>query len=116
MRWRDGRSRLMRLVAMRPLIRPWQDAPVPALWVARLLISEQTEKKIISLHGIHPEDVRDAVVCVRGLRYSWDNDPVRGRRAIVKTRICEKSALVVLYATDAAWDEWWLGSAYYIGD
>jgi len=101
------------LIVRRPSGTPWQDAAVPALWVARLLISERTEQKIINSHGIHPEDVRAAVVCVSGLSYSWHSHPVRGRRAIVKTRINEKPALVVLYAADAAWDEWWLGSAYY---
>jgi hypothetical protein len=89
---------------------------VPGIWVARLIISERTEKKIINVHGIYPEEVQAAVVCVRGLRFSWDHHHERGRRAIVKTRINRKPALVVLYAADAALDEWWLGSAYYIRD
>jgi hypothetical protein len=89
---------------------------VPGIWVARLLISERTEKKIINVHGILPEEVHAAVVCIRGLHFSWDDHPERGRRAIVKARINDRPALVVLYAADDAVDDWWLGSAYYIGD
>jgi hypothetical protein len=81
---------------------------VPALWVAHLLISNETAKKIISVHGIHPDDVRAAVECVTGLSFTWDDHPERGRRAIVKTRINQKPALVVLYLADAGWDDWWL--------
>jgi len=89
---------------------------VPVLWIARLLISDRTAEKIINVHCIHPDDVRAAVVCVPGLRFSWDNRRGRGRRAIVKTRIDGKRALVVLYASESGRDEWWLASAYYSGD
>jgi hypothetical protein len=56
----------------------WQDADVPVLWIAHLLISDRTAEKIINVHGIHPDDVRDAVVCVPGLRFSWDTRRDRG--------------------------------------
>ena len=88
------------------------------IWVARLLISEAVMQKIIDKHGIYPGEVRTAVERVEGLDFSWVYEPERGRTSpyvIVRTRIGEQDALVVLYPTDDPTDnEWRLGSAYYL--
>jgi len=53
------------------------------------------------------------VECVEGLPYTWDDDPVRGLRAIVRVQIRGRLFLVVLYPTDDPMgDVWNLGSAY----
>jgi len=57
---------------------------VEAIWVADLKISKATADKISSLHHITGQEVKDAVVCVRGLRCTWEEDPERGRRALVR--------------------------------
>ena len=85
------------------------------IWVARLRISRQVAEKINNLHHIEPQEIRDAVECVAGLHFSEDLDPERGRRVIVKTRIRNEDALVVLYsADDLSGDVWRLGSAYFV--
>jgi hypothetical protein len=84
-----------------------------SLWVARLIISPATAVKLSSLHGLSPEDVRDAVQCVRGLSYGWDNDPERGLRALVEVRIGRQLVVLVLYpVNDPLGDTYALGSAY----
>jgi hypothetical protein len=83
------------------------------LWVAKLLISDATAKKIDSLHRVTEDDVRDAVVCVAGLRYVWDDAPERGLRVLVDVTIGNRQVLVVLYPVDDAMgDAYALGSAY----
>ena len=88
------------------------------IWVARLLISERVMRKIIDKHGIRPGEVRTAAERVEGLDFSWVYEPERGRinpYVIVRTKIGEQDALVVLYPTDdPSNNEWRLGSAYYI--
>lgn len=83
------------------------------VWVATLRISERVAKKIVDVHGITPQQVRDAVVRVEGLEGSWDYHPVRGLRAIIRVVIGEDNVLVVLYpADDLGFNVWRLGSAY----
>jgi hypothetical protein len=88
--------------------------PKGQLWVAELLISERTAAKIRGLHHLQPEDVRDAVVCVEGLEYVWDDDGERGRRAIVRAKIGRRLVDIVLYPVvdHPMGDVYHLGSAY----
>jgi len=88
---------------------------VASLWVAELLISDRVAQKITRRHGISAAEVRDAVVCVRGLRWRWDTHPERGRRAVVSTTIRGRHCAVVLYPQLAAMrDTWTLGSVYFV--
>lgn len=84
------------------------------LWVARLDVSHATAQKIINMHGLSEQEVRDAVECVAGLSFVWDDDLERGRRAIVETFIRGDRTLVVLYPAGVLLDEdvYNLGSAY----
>lgn len=68
--------------------------------MARLKISRAMAHKISTEHGLQAVEVRDAVQCVRGLRFLWDDDPQRGRRAIVETVIRGHSVAIVLYPTN----------------
>jgi len=84
-----------------------------ALWVAQLIVSDRTAEKLSSRHGLDVSDVRQAVVGVRGLGYTWDDDPERGRRALVETEVAGRLCLVVLYPVDHTMgDVYALGSAY----
>jgi hypothetical protein len=84
-----------------------------ALWVARLIISDATRTKLSSRHGLDAGEVTDAVVCVSGLTYGWDDDPERGRRALVEIQIRGNPVIVVLYPVlDPLGDAYALGSAY----
>jgi hypothetical protein len=86
---------------------------IESLWVARLVISVSTAKKLSARHGLDANDVHDAVVCVRGLLFVWDDDPERGRRAIVETQLRGQQIKVVLYpVNDPLGDVYALGSAY----
>ena len=86
-----------------------------ALWVAEIHISARTKEKINSKHGITADQVRDAVVCIEGLDYRHVYSEIRGWRWLVKTRIQDRPALVVLYdANDPIGDVYRLGSAYFI--
>jgi hypothetical protein len=83
------------------------------IWVARLKISHATAHKLSTLHGLQADEVREAVQCVPGLPIRWDDDPERGRRAIVETLIRGQKVAVVLYpANDPLGDAYHLGSAY----
>lgn len=83
------------------------------LWVAKLLVSDATAKKIVSLHQVTKDEVCDAIVCVAGLQYGWDDHPERGLRALVSVMIGNRNVLVVLYpVNDATGDVYALGSAY----
>jgi len=86
---------------------------VAPIWVAELRISRATAEKINAKHGISGQEVRDALVCVRGLPFVWDNDPERGLRAIIQVNI-RRPVEVVLYPKprDAYGDAWALGSVY----
>jgi len=83
------------------------------IWVAVLGVSPATAQKISGRHHISEHEIRDAVQCVSGLRYTWDLHPTRGRRAIVETFIRGQRVLVVLYPRPNPYgDAWDLGSAY----
>lgn len=85
----------------------------PTIWVAELRISRRTADKVSSLHGVQDDEIRDAVECVERLPFTWDDDPDRGLRAIVRVQIRGRAFLVVLYPTDDPMgDVWRLGSAY----
>ena len=90
------------------------------IWVARLLISKRVADKIREKHALTPAQVRQAIVEVAGLEFSWDFESTRGLRAIVNVQLYRSStqqtedALVVLYPTDNPIDQAWrLGSAYF---
>jgi hypothetical protein len=69
--------------------------------------------KLASKHDLDAEDVLDAILCVDGLRGYWDDDPVRGLRAIVETNISGIRVVAVLYpVNDPIGDAYALGSAY----
>lgn len=86
---------------------------MPAIWVAQLLVSDATARKLAARHGLWVADVRDAVVCVSGLPFAWHDHPERGLRAIVQVKIRGKVTYVVLYpAGDPLGGVWHLGSAY----
>ncbi len=84
------------------------------IWVGDLRISDRTAHKLSTVHGLQADDIRDAVQCVSGLPYVWDDDPERGLRAIVSVRVGGQPCLVVLYPAGgmAEDDVWNLGSAY----
>ncbi|MFF7130785.1 hypothetical protein ACFZBZ_00425 [Streptomyces sp. NPDC008196] len=83
------------------------------IWVAELIISDKTEEKIVSRHQITADEVRDAIVCVTGLPFRWDDDPDRGRRAVMRVEVRNVTYLMVLYPVDDPMgDVWSLGSAY----
>lgn len=83
------------------------------LWVARLIVSQKTAEKLAGRHALDWREVQDAVVCVAGLRYVWDDHPERGRRALVEVEIRGRWCLVVLYPVDdSSGDVYALGSAY----
>jgi hypothetical protein len=87
---------------------------VERLWVAELIVSPRTAEKINARHELAVHEVRDVVVCVRGLRFTWHHDPDRGWRAMVETSIRDRRALVVLYPFDTGDDCWHLGSVYFV--
>jgi hypothetical protein len=83
------------------------------LWVARLIISQATRAKLSSRHNLDADEVLDAIVCIEGLYYRWDDDPERGRRALVEVNIRGVTVIVVLYPVeDPVGDVYALGSAY----
>jgi hypothetical protein len=83
------------------------------LWVARLIVSQKTAEKLAGRHGLNWQEVRDAVVCVSGLQYSWNHHSERGRRALVEVEVRNIPCLVVLYPVeDSSGDVYALGSAY----
>jgi uncharacterized DUF497 family protein len=87
---------------------------VTSIWIADLRISFKTANKLRNEHGLDVEEVRQALVCVSGLSFSWDDDSERGERALILIKIREKAVLAVLYPrlNDAYGDSWNLGSAY----
>jgi hypothetical protein len=78
-----------------------------------LIVSQKTAEKLAGRHRLDWHEVHDAVVCVAGLQYSWDEHPERGRRALVEAEIRGRRCLVVLYPVDdSSGDAYALGSAY----
>lgn len=89
-----------------------RDVTAP-LWVAKLIISQKKGAKLAGRHGVDWQEVRDAIVCVTGLLYVWDDNPERGRRALVDVEIRGIRCVVVLYPVDDPdGDVYALGSAY----
>lgn len=85
------------------------------LWVSVLNISDRTAEKVTSVHHIEVGELRDAIVCVSGLSYTWDDDSERGTRALVQVTIRGREALVALYpGEDAFGDCYNLGSVYFV--
>jgi hypothetical protein len=85
------------------------------IWVGLLNISARTASKLASRHGLQAQEVHDAVHCVEGLQFSWDHDPERGTRAIIRVPIRGRVHLVVLYPDPEGpfhQESWNLGSAY----
>ena len=83
------------------------------LWIADLLVSDATRQKLIRVHRLDPDEVRERLVCRTGLRYTWHDHPERGRRALVETFVGGARVLAVLYpAGDLEEETWHLGSAY----
>jgi hypothetical protein len=84
-----------------------------SLWVARLITSDATKRKLSARHGLDWRDVNAAIVGVRGLPYLWDDNHEHGRRAIVESDINGRLCIVVLYpVNDLMGDVYALGSAY----
>ena len=81
--------------------------------MAVLNISWRTAEKITTRHHLTAAEVREAVVCVRGLTYVWHAHPERGERVIISVQLRNRPALIVLYPT-ADPDVWNLGSAYFV--
>lgn len=62
---------------------------------------------------MEPDALRQAIVCVSNLTFTWDDDEERGRRAIVQVWIGNRRCLVVLYPVEHPMgDVWNLGSVY----
>jgi hypothetical protein len=84
-----------------------------SLWVARLIVSDATARKLSAKHGLDWRKVRDAIVCTRRLRYGWHHHPERGWRVLVEIVIGGTPCVAVLYPLeDGAGDVFALGSAY----
>jgi hypothetical protein len=71
-----------------------------SLWVAELIVSDATKAKLSAKHQLDWRDIRDAIVCTRSLRYTWDNDPVRGIRALAEIVIRGRWCIAILYPVD----------------
>lgn len=83
------------------------------LEVGELRISRRTADKLWEKHGLYENQVRGAVEGVGRLSFRWDDDPERGRRALIFTAIEDQPVLVVLYpAAGELGTAWNLGSAY----
>jgi hypothetical protein len=88
-------------------------AVVSSLWVARLLVSDATAQKLSAKHGLDRQEVHDAIVCIRGLRFTWQHHPERGRRAMVEIVVQDRRCIAVLYPVSGpSSDVFALGSAY----
>ena len=92
------------------------------LWVAQLLISDETRQKLASKHTLEAEDVRKSLVCVPGLLCEWHTDH-RGTRALAEIELPIRTGrfhrkrrrriLIVLYPVKhPLGDVYALGSAY----
>ena len=87
--------------------------PVQTIWVARLSISTATAQKITSLHHVSSDEVRDAIVCKRGLAATGDHHPDRGFRWYLFPTIRDAECMVVLYPSPVDPQGFALGSAYF---
>ena len=82
----------------------------PDLWVAHLEMSDGTRQKLVGKHHLDPYDVLQALVCVEGLDYVWDEDE-RGLRAYVRIVLGGTELLAVLYPAGRE-DTYSLATAY----
>lgn len=86
-----------------------------SLWIAELVISDRTAEKIRRKHHLEPDDVRDALVGVTGLRYVIAGQP-EPSHPIVEFTLKGQRVLAVIYPrTSAMGDAWNLASAYPVG-
>jgi hypothetical protein len=77
------------------------------------VLATRPARKLAVKHGLDWREVHDAIVCVRGLRYTWHVHPDRGLRAIVEIRLRGRRCIAVLYPVGApSSDVFALGSAY----
>ena len=68
-------------------------------------------------HQLDWQEVRDTIVCVRGLRYTWHRHPERGLRALVEIEVRGRQCLAVLYPIgDSSTGTFALGSASRTGE
>jgi hypothetical protein len=72
----------------------------PSLWIAELIISPEVRRKIDGKHNISWQEIRDALVCVSYVGYVWNNDPIRGRRALAVFTLRGRRWTAVLYPVD----------------
>jgi hypothetical protein len=84
------------------------------LEVTELRVSGRTANKILTVHGIHEDEVQATVVGQGQLPFRWVEDEERGRRAIVPVAIRDEPAVVVLYPAEGEMGTVWnLGSVYF---
>jgi hypothetical protein len=84
-----------------------------SLWVARLIVSDATARKLAAKHDLDWREVRDAIVCTRQLRYGWHHHPERGWRVLVEIVVGGTRCIAVLYPLEEGDGEVFaLGSAY----
>jgi hypothetical protein len=87
------------------------------LEIAELRISGKTAEKILRIHGIHADEVRETVEGVGRLPYWWVEDERQGRRAMLITSIRDEAVIVVLYPCAGELGTVWnLGSAYFANE
>ena len=85
----------------------------PTLWIAELIISDATKRKLAGKHHLHWRDVHDALVGVRGLPYVRDDDPRKGERVLVQIILAGRRCVAVLYPIDdPSGDVYALATAY----
>lgn len=85
---------------------------VVPIWVAVLMISDKVAEKIISKHGITPDEVRQAVLCTPRLRGRQEIDDVRGLRYYLRVTVRGRTCLAVLYPSPKDPETFALGSIY----
>jgi hypothetical protein len=85
-----------------------------SLWVADLIISPAVRAKLSDeKHRLDPDEVRQSIVAVQGLRFKWRSNLPRSRRVYVEISMGGDRVLAVLYPVDhPIGDVYTLGSAY----
>ena len=84
------------------------------LFVRELKISPRTAEKILTIHGLHEDEVKATIEDQGAWVFSWHYDLERGWRAILEgVVIREMACYVVLYPAEGEHGGIWrLGSAY----